>query len=199
MDADLRTTPGPFPVWWPPSIKDSICRSAPATSPAARFRTGTGTAGCLSQGGNIYAAALLGLGIKDSTSGFRAYRAEILRVDRSAGCAGRGLRVPDRDGAPGARPRWSGRSRCRSASSTGSRVNPRCPSTSWSRRSLWSHGGRHCGSFGPFGSGAGTAFGQKHLLRARPGFGRGRRLTGGGVIGGPGLLRRTCASAIISG
>ncbi len=33
----------------------------------------------LSQGGNIYAAALLGLHITDSTSGFRAYRADIVR------------------------------------------------------------------------------------------------------------------------
>jgi dolichol-phosphate mannosyltransferase len=33
----------------------------------------------ISRGGNIYADALLGLGVKDSTSGFRAYRAEILK------------------------------------------------------------------------------------------------------------------------
>ncbi len=33
----------------------------------------------LSQGGNIYAAALLGLHITDSTSGFRAYSADMLR------------------------------------------------------------------------------------------------------------------------
>jgi dolichol-phosphate mannosyltransferase len=33
----------------------------------------------ISRGGNIYADTLLGLGIKDSTSGFRAYRAEVLR------------------------------------------------------------------------------------------------------------------------
>lgn len=33
----------------------------------------------ISRGGNIYADILLGLGVKDSTSGFRAYRAEILR------------------------------------------------------------------------------------------------------------------------
>jgi dolichol-phosphate mannosyltransferase len=34
----------------------------------------------LSQGGNIYASVLLGLGITDSTSGFRAYRSGILRA-----------------------------------------------------------------------------------------------------------------------
>ena len=34
----------------------------------------------LSRGGNVYASALLGLGITDATSGFRAYRAGILRT-----------------------------------------------------------------------------------------------------------------------
>jgi dolichol-phosphate mannosyltransferase len=34
----------------------------------------------LSQGGNIYAATLLGLGIKDSTSGFRVYSSKILQA-----------------------------------------------------------------------------------------------------------------------
>lgn len=33
----------------------------------------------LSRGGNLYAGAMLGLPVKDSTSGFRAYRAEVLR------------------------------------------------------------------------------------------------------------------------
>jgi dolichol-phosphate mannosyltransferase len=33
----------------------------------------------LSRGGNIYADTLLGLGVKDSTSGFRSYRGDILR------------------------------------------------------------------------------------------------------------------------
>ena len=33
----------------------------------------------LSRGGNLYARALLGFGVKDSTSGFRAYRTEVLR------------------------------------------------------------------------------------------------------------------------
>jgi dolichol-phosphate mannosyltransferase len=39
----------------------------------------------LSQGGNIYAAVLLGLHVADSTSGFRAYRADALRrIDLAA-------------------------------------------------------------------------------------------------------------------
>ena len=39
----------------------------------------------LSQGGNVYAAVLLGLHVSDSTSGFRAYRAEALRrIDLTA-------------------------------------------------------------------------------------------------------------------
>ncbi len=33
----------------------------------------------LSRGGNVYASALLGLGVADSTSGFRAYAASLLR------------------------------------------------------------------------------------------------------------------------
>jgi dolichol-phosphate mannosyltransferase len=33
----------------------------------------------LSRGGNVYASALLGLGVSDSTSGFRAYSASVLR------------------------------------------------------------------------------------------------------------------------
>ena len=33
----------------------------------------------LSRGGNVYASALLGLGVSDSTSGFRAYSATVLR------------------------------------------------------------------------------------------------------------------------
>ena len=47
--------------------------------------------------------------------------------------AGRGLRLPDRDGPPGPRARRAGRSRCRSGSWTGSRASPRCRCTSWSR------------------------------------------------------------------
>jgi dolichol-phosphate mannosyltransferase len=34
----------------------------------------------LSRGGNLYASTLLGLGIRDATSGFRAYRASVLKV-----------------------------------------------------------------------------------------------------------------------
>ncbi|HEX3980238.1 MAG TPA: hypothetical protein VHW93_03395, partial [Acidimicrobiales bacterium] len=33
----------------------------------------------LSKGGHVYASALLGLGVADSTSGFRAYSASVLR------------------------------------------------------------------------------------------------------------------------
>jgi dolichol-phosphate mannosyltransferase len=44
----------------------------------------------ISRGGNIYADVLLGLGVKDSTSGFRAYRAEILRKIDLAGVRAEG-------------------------------------------------------------------------------------------------------------
>jgi hypothetical protein len=73
-------TPALCPDWSLLSPTASISSWVRATSRADRFPIGTGTGVCLSQGGNIYAAALLGLGIKDSTSGFRAYSARILRT-----------------------------------------------------------------------------------------------------------------------
>ena len=54
----------------------------------------------LSQGGNIYAAMLLRLHVTDSTSGFRAYRAEALRGSTSTRCGPK---------ATASRSRWSTR------------------------------------------------------------------------------------------
>ena len=72
------TTPTPCPPWWPRSPTVSIWWWGLATSPVVRFRSGGGTGGFCPQGGNIYASTLLGLGVKDSTSGFRVYSARIL-------------------------------------------------------------------------------------------------------------------------
>jgi dolichol-phosphate mannosyltransferase len=49
----------------------------------------------LSRGGNLYASTLLGLGIRDATSGFRAYRAELLRTIEAGAtrATGYGLQV----------------------------------------------------------------------------------------------------------
>jgi dolichol-phosphate mannosyltransferase len=79
MDADLQHDPGALPALVAP-IADGVdlvvgSRYIPGGSiPKWRWYRRL-----LSQGGNVYAAALLGLGIKDSTSGFRAYSARILK------------------------------------------------------------------------------------------------------------------------
>jgi len=80
MDADLQHDPGALPGLVAP-IADGVdlvvgSRYVPGGSiPKWRWHRRL-----LSQGGNIYAAALLRLGVKDSTSGFRAYSAPILRA-----------------------------------------------------------------------------------------------------------------------
>ena len=51
----------------------------------------------LSRWGNRYAAALLRLGVSDSTGGYRVYRASDAEGDRPRRGPGRRLRVPDRD------------------------------------------------------------------------------------------------------
>jgi dolichol-phosphate mannosyltransferase len=78
MDADLQHDPGALPGLVAP-IADGFDLVV-----GSRYIPGGSIPGwhwhrkLLSQGGNIYAAALLGLGIKDSTSGFRVYSARIL-------------------------------------------------------------------------------------------------------------------------
>lgn len=80
MDADLQHDPGALPDLVAP-IADGVdlvvgSRYVPGGSiPKWRWHRRL-----VSRGGNIYAAALLGLRIKDSTSGFRAYGASILRT-----------------------------------------------------------------------------------------------------------------------
>ena len=109
----------------------------------------------ISRGGNIYADVLLGLGVKDSTSGFRAYRAEILRkVDLDAVRAeGYGFQIE----------------MVRQVLEHGGRVGrgadlfrgprrgdrPRCPLRSWSRRLSWSPGGPCRGRRRPPGASGG--------------------------------------------
>ncbi len=79
MDCDFSHDPGALPSLVAP-LSDGVDLSVgsryvpggeiPNWSPSRRF---------ISRGGNIYAEVLLGLKVKDSTSGFRAYTAEILR------------------------------------------------------------------------------------------------------------------------
>jgi dolichol-phosphate mannosyltransferase len=79
MDADLQHDPAALPALVAP-IADGVdlvvgSRYIPGGSiPKWRWYRRL-----LSQGGNVYAATLLGLGIKDSTSGFRAYSGRILK------------------------------------------------------------------------------------------------------------------------
>jgi dolichol-phosphate mannosyltransferase len=79
MDADLSHDPDALPDLVAP-LADGVdlvvgSRYVPGGSiPNWRWHRRV-----LSQGGNIYASALLGLHVTDSTSGFRAYRAEALR------------------------------------------------------------------------------------------------------------------------
>jgi dolichol-phosphate mannosyltransferase len=80
MDADLQHDPGALPGLVAP-LADGVdlvvgSRYVPGGSiPQWRWYRRL-----VSQGGNIYADALLGLGVKDSTSGFRVYSAKILSV-----------------------------------------------------------------------------------------------------------------------
>ena len=66
----------------------------------------------LSRWGNRYAAGVLGLAVRDATSGFRAYRADFLEAHRPRRGAGRRLRLPDRDGVPDRRAGAAGSWRC---------------------------------------------------------------------------------------
>jgi dolichol-phosphate mannosyltransferase len=79
MDADLSHDPGALPSLLSPLVHADLVvgsRYVPGGSiphwPARRR--------ALSRYGNRYATAVLGLGIRDATSGFRAYKADTLRV-----------------------------------------------------------------------------------------------------------------------
>ncbi|MGH9019263.1 MAG: glycosyltransferase, partial [Acidimicrobiales bacterium] len=80
MDADFQHDPASLPALVGP-VGDGVdlvvgSRYVPGGSiPKWRWHRRL-----LSQGGNVYAALLLGLGIKDSTSGFRCYSGRILRA-----------------------------------------------------------------------------------------------------------------------
>ncbi len=63
----------------------------------------------ISRWGNRYAGLVLGLRVRDATSGFRAHRLEALRGDRVRVDPVEGLRVPDRDRVPRLAGRWADR------------------------------------------------------------------------------------------
>lgn len=86
MDADLSHDPGQLPRLVAPidaNRADLVVGSR--YIPGGSIPNWSWHRRLLSQGGNIYASAMLGLHVTDSTSGFRAYRSEVLRrVDLGA-------------------------------------------------------------------------------------------------------------------
>ena len=74
-----RTTPPRCRRWWRRSRRASTSPSARVTSRAGSIPNWAWHRHLLSRGGNVYASAVLGLGVSDSTAGYRAYTAGILR------------------------------------------------------------------------------------------------------------------------
>jgi dolichol-phosphate mannosyltransferase len=79
MDADLQHDPGALPALVAPIAEGVDLVVGSRYIPGGSIPKWRWYRRLLSQGGNVYAATLLGLGIKDSTSGFRAYSASILK------------------------------------------------------------------------------------------------------------------------
>ena len=86
MDADLSHDPGQLPRLVAPveaGRADLVVGSR--YIPGGSIPNWSWHRRLLSQGGNIYASTMLGLHVTDSTSGFRAYRSDVLRrVDLGA-------------------------------------------------------------------------------------------------------------------
>ena len=102
IDADFSHDPAALPALVAPLERGLRRRpSARATSRAAPSPTGPGTATCCRGAATCYASAVLGLGVADSTAGFRAYSAGDPAPARPRADPGRGLRLPDRDDVPG--------------------------------------------------------------------------------------------------
>ena len=78
MDADLQHDPKALPSLVAPIADGVDLVVGSRYVPGGSIPKWSWYRKLLSQGGNIYAAALLGLGIKDSTSGFRVYSARVL-------------------------------------------------------------------------------------------------------------------------
>ncbi len=85
----------------PAEQRATTCPSARVTCRAAPFPTGPATATCSPGAATAMPRLVLGLGVADSTAGFRAYGADIMRKLDLEPDPGRGLRLPDRDDLPG--------------------------------------------------------------------------------------------------
>ena len=82
MDADMSHDPDALPELLVPLTKGCELAVGSRYVPGGSIPNWAWHRRLLSRGGNVYASALLGLGVKDSTSGFRAYAASVLeRID----------------------------------------------------------------------------------------------------------------------
>jgi len=79
MDSDLSHDPGALPQLVAPLGDGFDLVVGSRYIPGGSIPNWQRSRFLLSRGGNLYAAAVLGLHVTDSTSGFRAYRADILR------------------------------------------------------------------------------------------------------------------------
>lgn len=79
MDADLSHDPDALPALVSPLGDGADLVVGSRYVPGGSIPNWSWHRRLLSQGGNIYASAMLGLHVTDSTSGFRAYRADVLR------------------------------------------------------------------------------------------------------------------------
>ena len=79
MDADLSHDPDALPGLVAPLEKGFELVVGSRYVPGGTIPNWAWHRRLLSRGGNIYASSLLGLGVTDSTSGFRAYAAPVLR------------------------------------------------------------------------------------------------------------------------
>ena len=90
MDADFSHDPTDLP-----RLMEAIDRGADLAI-GSRYVSGGATPDwpphrrLLSRGGNLYARMLLGLGVRDSTAGFRAYRSDCARQLDAASCSASG-------------------------------------------------------------------------------------------------------------
>jgi dolichol-phosphate mannosyltransferase len=79
MDADLSHDPGALPGLVAPLSDGHELVIGSRYVPGGSIPNWAWHRRLLSRGGNVYASSLLGLGVADSTAGFRAYAASVLR------------------------------------------------------------------------------------------------------------------------
>ncbi len=79
MDADLSHDPGALPSLVAALDDGAELAIGSRYVPGGTIPKWSWHRRLLSRGGNVYASVLLGLGVVDSTSGFRAYQASVLR------------------------------------------------------------------------------------------------------------------------